>query len=79
MDEALKRYFAQDYKEDINEYLDKLGIEHEPVTVYPGKPDPVHIEMPVCGAGYHWVQTTYYNKHDGWHTVGSCVWNAGMH
>ena len=53
MDEALKRYFEQDYREDINKYLDRLDIEHEPVTVYPGEPDPIHVEMPVCVEGYH--------------------------
>jgi hypothetical protein len=79
MDEALTRYFEQDERGDVNVYLDKLGIKHEPVSMFAGKPDPIHVEMPGCGEGYHWVQTTYYNKHDGWNTVGSCVWNSGMH
>jgi hypothetical protein len=79
MDDALKKYFEQDDRGDVNEYLDQLDIQHELVIIYSGKPELIHIEMPVCGDGYHWVQTGYYNKHDGWNTVGSCVWNAGMH
>jgi hypothetical protein len=79
LDEALSKFFAEVGEGDVNGYLDRLGIEHPQLSVYPGRPSEFHIEMPLCGDGYHWEQSTYYNKHSGWTTVGGCVWNAGMH
>jgi hypothetical protein len=55
--DAVEAWVAQGSAGDVNDHLDGLGIEHQPVTVHPEGTDAKPDVVGDCGDGYHgaWV------------------------
>ena len=72
VEHALDRYFAEEAPGDVNEYLDKLGIEHPRMHLIERTPDEGELEpqyfVPPCDPG-----TEPVARYEGNRLVWSCV------